>query len=164
MRLKWCREWHLSPKPHIEWTMRSWKNIKFNLKNSSPKDTLNLTNRHIGHPSFLFTRKMGRWGCVWIIEPSTRWRWKINTHYFRLMIFLIDSWELKCLVGSTYVWGVTKFELRKGMNKRLFVTQGMAHTNSWWCLLGSLTHPPHFALSWITFPRNDLMTLSSSST
>jgi len=33
------------------------------------------------------------------------------------MIFLIDSWELKCLVGSTYVWGVTKFELRKGMNK-----------------------------------------------
>jgi len=27
--------------------------------------------------------------------------------------------------------GITKFGLRKGMKKRLFTTQGMAHTNSW---------------------------------
>jgi hypothetical protein len=28
---------------------------------------------------------MGHWGCVWIIEPSTRWPWKIDTHYFECL-------------------------------------------------------------------------------
>jgi hypothetical protein len=37
----------------------------------------------------LFTRK-GHWGCAWIIEPSTRWLWRLNTHYLELMICLID--------------------------------------------------------------------------
>jgi hypothetical protein len=47
------------------------------------------------------------------------------------MIFLIDFQKLKCLVGLTYVQGITKFELQKGMKKRLFAAQGMAHMNSW---------------------------------
>jgi len=158
---RWCQEWHLSPRPHIEWAMRSWKNLKFNSKNSSWMDTLNLTNCHIGHLSFLFTRRMGHWRCVWIIEPSTRRWWKTDTHYFGLMISLTNFWELKCLVGLTYVRGITKFELRKGMKKKLLIAQNMVRTNFWWCLLGSPTHPPRFALSWMTFSENDLMTLSS---
>jgi hypothetical protein len=65
----------------------------------------------------LFTRRMGHWGCVWIIEPSTRWWWRIDTHYLGLMTSLIDSWELRCLVGLTYIWDIIKFGLRKGMKK-----------------------------------------------
>ncbi len=53
------------------------------------------------------------------------------------------------------------YQIRKGMKKRLFVTQGMAHMNSWWCLLDSPMHPPHFAHSWTTFSKNGLMTLWS---
>jgi hypothetical protein len=45
------------------------------------------------------------------------------------MICLIDSRKLKCLVGLTYVSGITKFELQNGTKKRLFVTQGMVHTS-----------------------------------
>jgi hypothetical protein len=48
---------------------------------------------------------------VWIIKPSTRWWWKINTHYLELMICLIGSQKLKCLVQLTYVRDITKFEL-----------------------------------------------------
>jgi hypothetical protein len=47
------------------------------------------------------------------------------------MISLIDSRELRCLVGLTYVRDITKFGLWKGTKKRLFVAQGMAHINSW---------------------------------
>jgi hypothetical protein len=47
------------------------------------------------------------------------------------MIYLIDSWELKCLVGLTYILGITKFELQKGMKKKPLIAQGMVHTNSW---------------------------------
>ncbi len=88
---------------------RSWKNLKFNLKNSLQKDTSNLASHHTGHPSSLCTKRMGRWGCVWIIELSTRWRWKINTHYLELMIYLINSQELNFLIGLTFVQGITKF-------------------------------------------------------
>jgi hypothetical protein len=47
------------------------------------------------------------------------------------MISLIDSQELKCSVGLIYVQGITKFELQKGMKKRLIAAQGMAHSSSW---------------------------------
>jgi hypothetical protein len=50
---------------------------------------------------------------------------------FKLMICLIDSWEIKCLVGLTCVSGITKFKLQKGTKKRLLVTQGMAYMFSW---------------------------------
>jgi hypothetical protein len=115
----------------------------------------------MGHSFFLFTRRMGRWGCVWIIEPSTRWQWKIDTHYLILMICLIDSRKLKCSIGLTCAPGITKFELQKGTKKRPLVAQGMVHTSSWWCLLDSPMHPPHFAFSWMTFFWNGLMTLWS---
>ncbi len=36
------------------------KELKVNSKNSSQKDTLNLANHHMGHSSFLFTKRMGR--------------------------------------------------------------------------------------------------------
>jgi len=36
------------------------KSLRFNLKNSSRKFISNQTNHHMGHPSFLFTRRMGR--------------------------------------------------------------------------------------------------------
>jgi hypothetical protein len=94
------------------------------------RDTLNLVSHHMGQPSSLFTRRTGRWGCAWIIEPSTRWPWRIDTHYLELMICLIDFQELKCLVRLTYVQVITKFESQKGMKKRSFVTQGMAHMSS----------------------------------
>ncbi len=48
-------------KTHIEWTMRSWRNLRFNLRNSLWKVTLNLTSHHMGHPSSLFIRRMGHW-------------------------------------------------------------------------------------------------------
>jgi hypothetical protein len=44
----------------------------------------------------LFTRKTGCWGCAWIIEPSIRWPWRIDTRYFKLMTCLIDFQELRC--------------------------------------------------------------------
>jgi hypothetical protein len=78
----------------------------------------------------LFTRRMERWGCVWIIEPSIRQRWKTSIHCLGLMISLIDSKERRCLVVLTYVRDIIKFGLWKGTKKRLFVPQGMAHTNS----------------------------------
>jgi hypothetical protein len=82
----------------------------------------------------LFIRRMGHWRCVWIIKPSTWWQWKIDTHYLELMICLIDFLDLKCLVGLTYVRGITKFELQKGTTKRPLVTQGMVHMSFWWCI------------------------------
>jgi hypothetical protein len=39
--------------------------------------------------------------------------------------------EPKCLIGLTYVLGITKFELHKGMKKKLLVAQGMVLTSSW---------------------------------
>ncbi len=161
MPSRWCREWHLPPRPHIKWIMRSWKNLRFNSKNSLQKDTSNLASHHMEHMSSLFTKRMGRWGCVWIIKPSIRWWWRINTHCLELMICLIDSWELNSLVGLTYVRGITKFELRKGMKKRSLVAQGMVHMSSWWCFLNSPMHPPCFAHLWMTFFESGLMTLWS---
>ncbi len=49
----------------------------------------------------------------------------------RMMTCFIDFREPKCLVGLTYVQGITKFELQKGMKKKLFVAQGMVPTSSW---------------------------------
>jgi hypothetical protein len=46
------------------------------------------------------------------------------------------------------------------MRKISLAAQGMAHTSFWWCILGSLMHPPHFAFSWMTFFGNGLMILS----
>ncbi len=162
MRSRWCRKWHLPPRPHIEWIIRSWKSLRFNLRNSPQKDTSNLTSHLMEHSSFLFTRRTGRWGCAWIIKPSTRWQWRIDTHCLELMICLINFQELKCLVGLTYVRGITKFGLQKGTKKRSFVAQGMVHMSSWWCLLDSRMHLPHFAPSWITFSDSGLMILWSS--
>jgi hypothetical protein len=102
----------------------------------------------IRHLSFLFTRRMGHWECVLIIEHSTRQRWKTGILCFGLMIYLIVFRKPRCLVRSTYVRDITKFGLQKGTKKIPLVAQGMAHTSSWWCLLGSPMHPPHFALSW----------------
>jgi len=138
---EWCREWHLSPRPHIEWAIRSWKNLKFNSKNSSQKDTLNLANHHMGHPSFLFTKRMGRWGCVWIIEPSTRWRWRIDTHYFKLMTSLTNSRELRYLVRLTYVWDIiiwideekTTCRIRYGSYKFLVMPFGLTNAPATFC-------------------------------
>ncbi len=158
---KWCREWHLLPKLRIEWVMRNWKNLKLNLKNSLQRDILNLASHHMGHPSSLFTRSTRCWGCAWIIEPSTRWPWRIDTHYLELMICLINFWKLKCLVKLTYVRGITKFKSQKGMKKRPLVAQGMVYMISWWCFLDSPMHLPHFALSWMTFFESGLMSLSS---
>jgi hypothetical protein len=138
------------------------KNLRFSLKNSSQKVTSNQVNHHMGCPSFLFIRRMGRWGCVWIIGPSIRQRWRIAIHCFESMISLIAYWEQRCLVGFTYVRGITKFRLWKGTKKRLLAAQGMTHTSFWWCPLGSPMHPPHFAFSWATFSKNGLMTLWSS--
>jgi hypothetical protein len=162
MRSKWYREWHLLPRPHIEWAMRSWKSLRFNLKNSSRKVISNQTNHHMGHPSFLFTRMMGHWECVLIIKHSTRQRWRTGILCLESMIYLIVFREPKYLVRLTYVRNINKFGLRKGTKKRPLVAQGMVHTNSWWCLLGSPMHPPHFALSWMTFSRNGSMILWSS--
>ncbi len=162
MQSRWCQEWHFLPRPHIEWAMRSWNNLRFNLKNFLQRVILNLANHHMGHPSFLFSRRMGHWGCVWITEPSIKQRWRTGIHCLESMTSLIDSWELRCLVGLTYIRDITKFGLRKGMKKRSLVTQGMAHMTSWWCLLGSPMHSPHSALSWMTFSGNGLMILSSS--
>ncbi len=36
---------------------------------------------------------------------------KIDTHYLALTTCLIDFQKLKCLVGLTYIWDITKFEL-----------------------------------------------------
>jgi hypothetical protein len=96
---------------YIEWVMKSWKNLRFNLKNFSQRDTSNLASHHIGHLSSLFTRRTGCWKCVWIIEPSTKWQWRIDIHYLELMICSIDYRKLKCLIGLTYIWGITKFKL-----------------------------------------------------
>ncbi len=134
------------------------KELKVQLGELLAKGYIKPNTSPYGAPVFLFTRRMGHWGCVWIIEPSTRGQWKINTNYFELMICLIDSRELKCLVGLTYVSGITKFELQNGMKKRLFVTQGMVHTSFWWCLLDSPMHLPHFAPSWMTSSGSGLMT------
>jgi hypothetical protein len=76
-----------------------------------------------------------------------------------LMICLINFRELKCLIGLTYIRGITKSELQKGIKKRMFVAQGMVRMSSWWCFLDSLMHLSHFAHSWMTFSRNGLMTL-----
>ncbi len=121
MQSRWCREWHLPSRPHIKWIMKSWKSLRFNLKNFSRKDTSNLTSHHLGHMSFLFATRMGCRRCVWIIKPSTRWQWRIDTHYLKLMIFFIDFCKLKCLIGLTYVRGITKFELQKGIMKKPLV-------------------------------------------
>jgi len=90
----------------------------------------------MGLPSFLFTRRMGLWGCVWIIEPSTRWRWKIDTCCFGLMTCLINFREPKCLVGLTYVPGITKFELHKEMknwaHKLNFILPGVQESVREW--------------------------------
>ncbi len=162
MRSRWYREWHLPPRPHIKWTMRSWKNLRFNLKNSSQKVISNQANHQMGHPSFLFTKRMGHWECVLIIEHSTRQWWRTGILCFESTICLIVFREPRCLVWLTCVQDITKFRLRKGMKKRPLVAQNMVHMNSWWCLLGSPMHPPHFALSWMTFSGNGLMTLWSS--
>ncbi len=100
-----------SPKAPYRMNHEELKKLKVQLENSLQRVTSNLTSHHMGHPSSLLTKWMGHWGCVWIIEPSTRWQWKIKTHYLELMICLIDFWELKCLVGLTYVWDITKFKL-----------------------------------------------------
>jgi hypothetical protein len=47
------------------------------------------------------------------------------------MTYLIDFQEPKCLVGLTYVLGITKFELHKEMKKKLLVAQGVVPTISW---------------------------------
>jgi hypothetical protein len=39
------------------------------------------------------------------------------------MIYLIASQEPRYLVGLTYVWSITKFELRKGTKKILLAAQ-----------------------------------------
>ncbi len=121
------------------------------MRNSLWKVTLNLTSHLMGHLSSLFTRSMGHWGCVCIIEPSIRWQWKINTHYFELITCLTNYWELKCLVRLIYIWDITKIDMWKGMKKISFTAQGMVHMKSWWCLLDSPMHSPHFAHSWTTF-------------
>jgi hypothetical protein len=46
------------------------------------------------------------------------------------MTSLIDSQKLRCLVGLTYGRDITKFGLWKGMKKRFFAAQGMAHMSS----------------------------------
>ncbi len=53
---------------------------------------------------------------------------KIDTHYLELTICLINSRELRCLVGLTYVWDITKFELQTRTKKKPLVAQGMVHT------------------------------------
>jgi hypothetical protein len=51
--------------------------------------------------------------------------------YFKLTTCLIDSRKLMSLVGLTCVRNIIKFELQKGMKKRLLIAQGMADMNSW---------------------------------
>jgi len=63
--------------------------------------------------------------------PIWESRNKIDTHYLKLMICLIDCRKLRCLVGLTYIRSITKFELQKGMKKKPLVAQSMAHTSSW---------------------------------
>jgi hypothetical protein len=53
-----------------------------------------------------------------------------NRYPLRRIDFIIFQ-ELRCLVGLTNVWGITKFKLRKGTKKRSLVTQSMAHMSSW---------------------------------
>jgi hypothetical protein len=110
----------------------------------------------------LFTKRMGLWGSALIIEHSTKQRWKIGILCLASMIYLIIFREPRCLVELIYIRGITKFRSRKGMKKRPLVTQGMAHMSSWWCLLSSTMHLPHFAFSWMTFYRNGLTILWSS--
>ncbi len=68
-----------------------WKSLRFNLKNFSRRVILNLTNHHMGHPSFLFIKRMGCWRCVWITKPSIRQQWRTDIHCFGSMTSLIDS-------------------------------------------------------------------------
>jgi hypothetical protein len=58
MQSRWCRKWYRPSKPHIEWTMKSWNNLRINLKNYLQRVTSNLTSDHMGHLSSLFTKRM----------------------------------------------------------------------------------------------------------
>ncbi len=135
------------------------KELKVQLEELFAKGYIKPNKSPYGAPVLFVHKRMGHWKSVWIIEPSTRWQWKIDTHYFELTTSFIDFQKLKCLVGLTYVQNITKFELRKGMRRRLLTTRGMVHMSFQWCLLDSPIHSPHFAHLWMTFFENGLMIL-----
>ncbi len=61
----------------------------------------NQVNHHMGHPSFLFTRRMRCWRCVWIIKPSTKQRWKTDIPCLGLTS---SSSTYTCMCRSKLYW------------------------------------------------------------
>jgi hypothetical protein len=57
------------------------KELKVQLEELLTKGYIKPSKSPMGHMSFLFTRRMGHWRCVWIIDSSIRWQWRIDTHY-----------------------------------------------------------------------------------
>jgi len=55
--------------------------------------------------------------------------------------------------------GYYQIQIVEGMRKKPLATQGLTCMSSWWCLLDSPIHPPHFTHSWMTFFESGLMIL-----
>jgi hypothetical protein len=96
------------------------KEFKVQLEELLAKGYIKLSESPYGAPIFFVHKKDGT------LRMCVDYR-----AFNKSMIFLIDSWELRCLVGSIYVRDITKFGLQKGTKKRLFVARGMAHMSSW---------------------------------
>ncbi len=107
------------------------KELKVQLEELFAKGYIKLSKSSYGALVLFVHKKDGTLKMCVDYKAFNKVTMKIDTHYLELMICLIDFQELNSLVGLTYVRGITKFELRKGMKKRSLVAQGMAHTSSW---------------------------------
>jgi hypothetical protein len=58
------------------------------------------------------------------------------------MTCLIDSWELRFLVGLTYLRDITKFELQKGMKRRPLAAQHIYGSYEFLVMPFGLTNAP----------------------
>jgi hypothetical protein len=161
MYLKWCREWHLLPRPRIEWVMKSWRNLRFNLKNSLQKGYIKPSKSPYGAPIFFIHKKDGMLRMCVDYRAFNKVTMK-NQYPLPWIDDLFDQLsEVKVFSRIDLCSRYYQIWIAEGDEKRSLVAQGMAHISFWWCFLDSLMHLPHFAHSWMTFFGSGLMTLWS---
>jgi hypothetical protein len=106
------------------------KELKIQLEELLMKGYIKLTKSPYGAPVLFIHKKDGTLRMCVYYRALNKVMVKNQYPLLGLMICLIDYRGPKCLVGLTYVRGITKSGSQKGMKKRLFITQGMGHTSS----------------------------------